>query len=233
MPVAGSSVWEGTRGYSAGGYYGTPVERLLPVTMDVKSEVKIPTLAVTIVIDKSGSMSNEGKLDIAKSAAFSAIEVLNPLDRVAVLSFDVEPEWSVPPSEVGNRRAIVEKLRLVDSGGELALPRLAGGVSSNARAAGAGQTSDLLSDGLTDSDTSFDAFAKQVADDGITISTVAFGSNADVELMEKLPPGDAGASITPTIHRHSENLHQRDPGGLTRPAGRGGDPTTHRLSPAR
>ena len=108
----------GDKSYSAGGYYGTPVERLLPVTMDVKSEVKIPTLAVTIVIDKSGSMSNEGKLDIAKSAAFSAIEVLNPLDRVAVLSFDAEPEWSVPPSEVGNRRAIVEKLRLVDSAGE-------------------------------------------------------------------------------------------------------------------
>ena len=177
----------GDKSYSAGGYYGTPVERLLPVTMDVKSEVKIPTLAVTIVIDKSGSMSNEGKLDIAKSAAFSAIEVLNPLDRVAVLSFDVEPEWSVPPSEVGNRRAIVEKLRLVNSGGgtELYLALQEAYRVMREQPARVKHLI-LLSDGLTDSDTSFDAFAKQVADDGITISTVAFGSNADVELMEKI-----------------------------------------------
>ena len=177
----------GDKSYSAGGYYGTPVERLLPVTMDVKSEVKIPTLAVTIVIDKSGSMSNEGKLAIAKSAAFSAIEVLNPLDRVAVLTFDVEPEWSVPPSEVGNRRAIVDKLRMVDSGGGTELFV----ALKEAHRVMRGQPARVkhlivLSDGLTDSETNFDGFAKQIADDGITVSTVAFGSNADVELMEKI-----------------------------------------------
>lgn len=177
----------GDKSYSAGGYYGTPVERLLPVTMDVKTEVKIPTLAVTIVIDKSGSMSDEGKLDIAKSAAFSAIEVLNPLDRVAVLTFDVEPEWSVPPSEVGNRRAIVEKLRLVDSGGgtELYLALQEAHRVMRDQPARVKHLI-LLSDGLTDSETSFGAFAQQIADDGITISTVAFGSNADVDLMEKI-----------------------------------------------
>ena len=31
----------GDRSYAAGGYYATPVERLLPVTMNVKTEVKI------------------------------------------------------------------------------------------------------------------------------------------------------------------------------------------------
>ena len=51
----------GDRGYSAGGYYDTPVERLLPVTMDVKTELRIPSLAVTFVIDKSGSMSAQAE----------------------------------------------------------------------------------------------------------------------------------------------------------------------------
>ena len=177
----------GDKSYSAGGYYGTPVENFLPVTMDVKSEVKIPTLAVTIVIDKSGSMSNEGKLAIAKSAAYSAIEVLNPLDRVAVLTFDVEPEWSVPPTEVGNRRAIVEKLRMVDSGGGTDL-FVALQEAHRVMREQPARVKHLivLSDGLTDTETNFDAFAKQIADDGITVSTVAFGSNADVELMEKI-----------------------------------------------
>jgi Ca-activated chloride channel family protein len=107
----------GDKSYSAGGYYGTPVEELLPVTMDIKTEAKIPTLAVTIVMDRSGSMATNGKLVIAKAAAMAAVEVLNPLDQVSVLAFDDAPEWSVPPSEVGNRRAIVDQLRMVTSGG--------------------------------------------------------------------------------------------------------------------
>ena len=38
----------GDASYGAGGYYGTPIERVLPVDMDVPTEVKIPSLAVII-----------------------------------------------------------------------------------------------------------------------------------------------------------------------------------------
>ena len=61
MPAAGLVKLGGDRSYSAGGYYDTPVERLLPVTMDVETEVRIPSLAVTFVIDKSGSMSSQAQ----------------------------------------------------------------------------------------------------------------------------------------------------------------------------
>ena len=183
----------GDKSYGAGGYYGTPVERLLPVTMDVKSEVNIPTLAVTIVIDKSGSMSDEGKLDIAKNAALSAIEVLNPIDRVAVLTFDAEPEWSVPPSEVGNRRAIVDKLREVTPGGGTELfvalkeaHRVMHELTARVKHL------IVLSDGLTDTDSDVARLAEQIANDGITVSSVAFGSNADIELMASLASSGRG-----------------------------------------
>ena len=177
----------GDKSYGAGGYYGTPVERLLPVTMDVKSKIKIPTLAVTIVIDKSGSMADEGKLDIAKSAALSAIEVLNPIDRVAVLTFDAEPEWSVPPSEVGNRRAIVEKLRGVDSGGGTELFVALEEANRVMREQPARlKHLIVLSDGLTGTTSNIGALTEKIAHDGITVSSVAFGSNADVDLMESI-----------------------------------------------
>ena len=56
MPAAACMKIGGDRSYAAGGYYGTPVERLLPVTMNVKTEVKIPSLSVVFVLDRSGSM---------------------------------------------------------------------------------------------------------------------------------------------------------------------------------
>ena len=181
----------GDQSYSAGGYYATPVERLLPVTMDVKTEVKIPSLAVIFVIDKSGSMSSqsqgEEKLTIAKIAALSAIELLNPLDRVGVLAFDAAHEWSVPPTEVGNRRPIVKQLRELGAGGST---DLFSALEEAHRAMREQQAIVrhliVLSDGLTDNEADFDGLGRRIAEDAITVSTVAFGEKADLALMQRI-----------------------------------------------
>jgi Mg-chelatase subunit ChlD len=181
----------GDKSYSAGGYYGTPVERLLPVTMDVKSAVKIPSLAVIILIDKSGSMSSqsqgEEKLSIAKIAASAAIEVLNPLDRVGVLAFDAGHEWSVPPTEVGDRHRIVEKLGRLGAGGGTDL-FLA--LQEAHRVMGQQQAKMkhliVLTDGLTNTGADFEGLSRRIAGDGITVSSVAFGADADRALLEKI-----------------------------------------------
>ena len=178
----------GERSYSAGGYYDTPVERLLPVTMDIETEVRIPSLAVTFVIDKSGSMSSraegEEKLAIAKVAALSAIEVLNPLDRVAVLSFDADYEWSVPATEAGNRHTIAETLRVLGAGGSTDLFRALEEAYRGTREQNAKlKHLIVLSDGLSRSDSDYTGLARRIHADGITISTVAFGEDADLALM--------------------------------------------------
>lgn len=177
----------GDNSYGAGGYYGTPIERVLPVSVDVETEVRIPTLAVIIVIDRSGSMSSDGKLSIAKDAAASAIQVLNPLDRVGVLSFDEVPEWSVPPSEVGTRRGIEERLRSVASGGGTDLfVALEEAYRVMREQQARVKHLIVLSDGLTETERDFSAFTRQIAEDNITVSTVAFGRNANVDLMENI-----------------------------------------------
>ena len=63
-----------TRATAVEEYYGTPVERLLPVSMDVKTQAKIPSVSVTIVLDRSGSMGSDDKLYIAKSAAWRQLK---------------------------------------------------------------------------------------------------------------------------------------------------------------
>lgn len=181
----------GDRSFSAGGYYDTPIERVLPVDMDVRTQVRIPSLAVVVVLDKSGSMSSqtegEEKLEIAKSAALAAVEVLNPLDRVGVLAFDAGFEWVVPITEAGSRRAIVDRLRALAAGGGTDLYV---GLDEAQRALTEQPAKVkhliVLSDGLSDTKADFDALATRVASKGITISTVAFGHDADRELMARI-----------------------------------------------
>jgi len=181
----------GDKSYAAGGYYGTPMERLLPVTMHAKTEVKLPSLSVIFVLDRSGSMGSksgdEDKLAIAKRAALSSIELLSRFDRVGVLAFDSGQEWVVPPIDVGMRRHVAEQLRKLESGGGTDLhPALREAHRVLRKEQSKVKHLIVLSDGLTDGEKNFDPLAARIAADGITISTVAMGQGAERELMARL-----------------------------------------------
>lgn len=181
----------GDRSYGAGGYHGTPVEQLLPVAMNVKSEIMIPSLSVVFVLDRSGSMGSkvqdEEKLTIAKRAALSSIELLKPLDRVGVLAFDSGRDWVVPMTEVGVRRPIAERLRDLKVGGGTDLhPALEEAHRVMRREQAKVKHLIVLSDGLTEGERDFDPLAARIAADGITMSTVAMGADADRALMARL-----------------------------------------------
>ncbi|HYN63618.1 MAG TPA: VWA domain-containing protein, partial [Candidatus Limnocylindrales bacterium] len=181
----------GDKSYAAGGYYGTPMERLLPVTMHAKTEVKIPSLSVIFVLDRSGSMGSktgdEEKLAIAKRAALSSIELLNRFDRVGVLAFDSGHEWVVPPIDVGMRRPIADQLRKLEAGGGTNLhPALTEAHRVMRQEQAKVKHLIVLSDGITDGLKNFDALAARIAADGITVSTVAMGADSDRALMARL-----------------------------------------------
>jgi Mg-chelatase subunit ChlD/uncharacterized membrane protein len=200
----------GDRSYGAGGYLGTPVEQLLPVAMNVKTELKIPSLSVVFVLDRSGSMGSkargEDKLTIAKRAALSSIELLKPLDRVGVLAFDSGRDWVVPMTDVGVRRPIAEKLRDLRIGGGTDLhPALEEAHRVMRQEQAKVKHLIVLSDGLTEGEKDFDPLAARIAADGITISTVAMGADADRTLMARLAELGKG-----------RYYHTEDPGNVPR-----------------
>ena len=53
---------------------------------------KSRSLAMMLVIDKSGSMGGE-KIEMAKEAARAAVELLGPSDKIGVLAFEGENFW--------------------------------------------------------------------------------------------------------------------------------------------
>src|SRR5437899_13109087 len=76
----------GEESFGLGGYYRTPIEEALPVTMEVKQKVEIPSLAVVLSIDRSGSMAMSTdekvtKLDLAKEASHLVVDLLDERNR--------------------------------------------------------------------------------------------------------------------------------------------------------
>ena len=190
----------GDRSFGPGGYYRTPVERALPVNMDVPARMTIPSLALMLVIDKSDSMGGyigdasrggrptQGttKLELAKMASFSAITLLNPFDQVGLVAFNTDTEWVIPLTEAGDRERIGAKLSSLNhSGGTDVFKGLVEGFQALSQVKAIKKHLILLSDGLTPK-ADFEGLVRQMAQQRITVSTVALGEDADKWLMSQV-----------------------------------------------
>ncbi len=180
----------GPKSYGAGGYYRTPLERVLPVEMRPPARLELPQVALLFVLDKSGSMG-EGergatKLDLAKAAAIASAELLNPSDEVGILAFDAEWEWVIPFTRVERGEWISERIASLQSDGGTDLYK----AMLEAQRAFSGKEAAIkhvlvLSDGLTDK-SDFRALVKRLADEATTVSTVSVGGDADRSLMAQI-----------------------------------------------
>jgi Mg-chelatase subunit ChlD/CheY-like chemotaxis protein len=194
----GGGLWVvgGSLSYGAGGYFRTPLERVLPVDMRPPARLDMPHVTLLFVIDKSGSMGAGGegttKLDLAKAAAIAAADIMNPTDQVGILAFDANWDWALPFRQVGKGEWITEKLAALQSDGGTDIYKA---MAEAHRAMAAKQAAIkhviVLSDGLTDK-ADFHSLVTKMARDGITVSTVAVGNDADVELMAEIAKDGKG-----------------------------------------
>ncbi|HYM69443.1 MAG TPA: VWA domain-containing protein [bacterium] len=188
----------GPRSYGVGGYAGTPLETVLPVRMDVRQTTALPTVAVVLVIDTSGSMEAFGtelaKVALAKEIASSVIDLLSEHDQVGVITFDQTFRWLVPPTEVRSRDRILSEIARIQAGGGTLMypPLVAAGKFLETSPAKVRHVI-VMSDGLTDPG-DFHTLASAMARKKITISTVAIGQDADLPFMRNLARWAGGRS---------------------------------------
>lgn len=111
----------GENSYGVGGYFKTPIERMLPVRMEHDDRQETPTVALLVILDRSGSMSSQvqgqTKMALANQGAVFALDVLQARDYFGVFAVDTRVHPVVPVGRVSNKAVLEQKILSITAGG--------------------------------------------------------------------------------------------------------------------
>lgn len=117
----------GDNSFGAGYYRGTPIEEALPVSMDVKQQKKLPSVAVALVIE---DLEIPTAVNMSIEAAKAVVDLLEPMDQVGVLdcngayTFSGQSgsapagSWRIPMQHVTDPQIIKNKMQTLTEMGD-------------------------------------------------------------------------------------------------------------------
>lgn len=185
----------GRSSFTLGAYADTPLEEVLPVTMDPPPRPQRTDIAMLLIVDRSASMTaafGVSKFDMAKEAAILATDGLQEGDRIGILAFDTGQYWAVPFTEIGAAAGVAQiqaQIAALPPGGgtdiELAL---AAGLPALAQQPSSVRHAVLLTDGRSFSNNfaGYQRLVEEARAAEITLSTIAIGSDSDTMLLDQL-----------------------------------------------
>ncbi|MEM7145711.1 MAG: VWA domain-containing protein [Verrucomicrobiota bacterium] len=190
----------GMNSFGVGGYHRTPIEEILPVQLKAPDHEEQQSSALALVIDRSGSMSGQ-KIEICKSAAIATSEILTRKDYIGVYAFDSEAHIVAPMTRLTSGSSVAGQIAMLSSGGGTNIyPGMVLARQELGRVRAKIKHMIVLTDGQT-SGQGYQALAAQCRSEGITISTVAVGSGAQVGLLQTIATaggGEAYVTMDPT-----------------------------------
>jgi Ca-activated chloride channel homolog len=185
----------GPDSFGAGGWTGSPIDKLLPVECQIPNQKIMPSGALVIVLDHSGSMGSpvggtgKSQQDCANEAACLAIQTLYPDDLVCVVVFDDGADIVVPMGRVGNSAAIQKAVKSISpSGGTNIITGLdlaATQVNKLGPYEAAVRHVVLLTDGQS-ADGNYRQTIGNIVKAGGTVSTVGVGDGVNGGLLQNL-----------------------------------------------
>ena len=194
----------GTQSFGPGGYSGSRLEAMLPVRLDIPDKREEATLALALVIDKSGSMAG-AKMELTKEAARATAEAMPASDQIAIITFDSQAVPVVRLQRAANRQRIFGDIaRIHASGGTNILSGLREAVDELLPARARKKHMILLSDGQSPYDEIPD-LVDAASSARITMSAVGVGDGADQTLLKMVASRGGGRFY-----------HTRDPASIPR-----------------
>lgn len=184
----------GENALGSGGWQGSWLDKhVLPVRLEVDSTIEQPTIAMMLVLDRSGSMAG-AKMELAKEAARATAEALGHEDRIGVVGFDNVARRVVSLQRAGNRYRIATGIGGISAGGGTNIyPALQMAATELERVRAKVKHVILLSDGQAPR-TGIDALVRQMRRSGITVTSVGVGSEVDRAMLEAIADRGGGRS---------------------------------------
>jgi Ca-activated chloride channel homolog len=174
----------------------------IAITAGRRPEARRAPLNVALVIDRSGSMSAHGRIENARKAAQMAVERLGRDDILAVVSYDDRVEVDVPATKLTDPLRAKEQIARLTPRGSTAIHA---GLLAGANEVRKFKSRDrvnrivLLSDGLANVGPSkpsdFVSLGRELASDGITVSTIGLGRDYNEDLMAGLARSADGGHV--------------------------------------
>lgn len=181
----------GEHAFGPGGYQGSALEPLLPISLAGTLRRDEPTLALVLALDKSGSMAGE-KLERAKEAALATAELLGDRQYLGVIGFDAQPERVVRLAIASQKSSIARSVRSLAAGGGTALfPALDAAYTDLTGVRARIKHVVLLTDGQSQEE-SLDALVRSMRADAITVSAIGLGDDVNRGLLEALARAGGG-----------------------------------------
>jgi Ca-activated chloride channel family protein len=177
---------------------GQPQLAYLLVEAQAAAASQAVPLNFCLVLDRSGSMGQGGKLAALKDATRRMIERLTPQDVLSIILFDDQPEVLLPATAAADRHAIRAQIeRIEERGGTAMSGGLAAGQAELRKHLGPDRVSALLL--LTDGQTWGDedrcrAIAQELARDGVQITALGLGDEWNEKLLDDLADATGGLS---------------------------------------
>jgi len=148
---------------------------------------------VAIVIDKSGSMSSDGKMKKAKEAAMLAVERLSRDDILSIVAYNHNVQVLLPATKLTDKQAVREEIRRLQADGSTALYAGVQKGADEVRKFLVRQRVNrivLISDGLANvgpsSPDELGRLGSRLAKEGVSVTTVGLGLGYNEDLMSKL-----------------------------------------------
>lgn len=195
----------GPESFGLGGWYRTPIEATLPVDGDLRTDVRVPLVAMVMVVDRSQSMAggSPSKIALARQGAAEVVELAFERDLLGLIAFSDQREWvfELRPATARGKLEMLSAVRtLTTQGGTVLGPALRDAVEALRASDAAIKHVIVLTDGrLYDGESPFggppldlDAEAVSARDAGISISTIAVGAEADFDRLRSLARAGGG-----------------------------------------
>ncbi|MBI4617979.1 MAG: VWA domain-containing protein [Planctomycetes bacterium] len=183
----GLLVTGGRRSFGLGGYHKSELDPVLPVSMEMRSQQRKLSMALVLVLDRSGSMAvgvgpGLTKMDLANRGAVAAIDLLSEADEVAVIAVDSTPHLIQPLAPVEDKGEIAERVLSIESmgGGIFVYAGLAAAGDVIADASASTRHVVLFADAAdAEEPGDYQALLEKFAEAGITVSVIGLGKSTD------------------------------------------------------